>query len=93
MKISDEKSHFYKPEIEILGHINKHDKITVDPEKIATIRDYETPKTLKQLRSFLDLAGYYRKFIRNFAGITKPLTLHLKAENGLVKQQNSNYLE
>lgn len=48
MKISNEKSHFFKTEIEFLGHIIKHNRITVDPEKIAAIRDYEIPKTLKQ---------------------------------------------
>lgn len=47
MKVSNEKSHFFKTEIKFLGHIIKYNKITVDPEKIATIRDYETPKTLK----------------------------------------------
>lgn len=90
MKISNEKSHFYKSEIEFLGHIIKHEKITVDPEKVATIREYETPKTLKQLRSFLGLAGYYRKFIKDYATITKPLTLHLRGENGLVKAKQSH---
>lgn len=93
MKVSDEKSHFFKIETEFLGHIIKHNKITVDPEKIATIRDYETPTTLKQLRSFLGLAGYYRKFIKDFAKITKPLTIHLKSENGLVKANMSNKIK
>lgn len=90
MKIPDEKSHFFRPETEFSGHIIKHGKITVDPEKIATIRDYETPKTLKQLRSFLGLSGYYRKFIKDYAKITKPITIHLKGENGLVKANKSS---
>lgn len=90
MKISEEKSHFFRKEIEFLGHIIKHKKISVDPAKIATIRDYVLPKTLKQLRSFLGLASYYRKFIKDFAKITKPLTLHLKGENGLVKANKSS---
>lgn len=90
MKISNEKSHFFKLNIEFLGHIIKHGRITVDPEKIATIRDYEIPKTLKQLRSFLGLAGYYRKFIEGFAKITKPLTIHLRGDNGQVKARKSN---
>lgn len=44
MKVSDEKSHFFKKETEFLSHIIKHNKITVDPEKVATIRDYVIPK-------------------------------------------------
>lgn len=90
MKISEEKSKFFKGDIEFLGHIIKHNKITVDPEKIATIRDYEIPKSLKQLRSFLGLAGYYRKFIRDYAKITKPLTIHLRGENGQIKAKQSS---
>lgn len=78
MKISDEKSRFFRSDIEFLGHIIKHSKITVDPEKIATIRDYEV------IRSFLGLSGYYGKFIKNYANITKPLTIHLRGENGLI---------
>lgn len=93
MKISREKSHFFKSEIEFLGHIIKHEKITVDPEKIATIRDYKIPKTLKQLRSFLGLAGYYRKFIKDYAKITKPITLYLRGENGQVKANKSSKIE
>lgn len=90
MKISNEKSHFYKSEIEFLGHIIKFNKITVDPEKVATIRDYAIPQTLKQLRSFLGLSGYYRKFIKDYALITKPLTIHLRGENGQVKANQSS---
>lgn len=90
MRVSDEKSHFLKEEIEFLGHIIKHNKITVDPEKVATIRDYEQPRKLKQLRSFLGLAGYYRRFIKNYAKITKPLTIHLRGENGMVKANRSS---
>lgn len=89
MKISDEKYHFFKQKIEFLGHIITHNKITVDPEKVMTIRDYPAPKTLKQLRSFLGLSGYYRKFIKDYAKITKPLTIHLRGENGGVKGNQS----
>lgn len=93
MKISAEKSQFFKSEIEFLGHIIKHNKISVDPVKIATIRDYTEPKTLKQLRSFLGLSGYYRRFIKNYAKITKPLTVHLQGENGLVKANKSSKIK
>lgn len=89
MKISDEKSHFFKGTIEFLGHIITHGRITVDPEKIATIRDYPAPKTLKELRSFLGLSSYYRRFIKDFAKIAKPLTIHLRGDNGMVKANRS----
>lgn len=47
MKISDEKSHFFEEEIEFLGHLIINNKITIDPEKVTTIREYQIPKTLK----------------------------------------------
>lgn len=93
MKISDEKSHFFKQSIEFLGHVITHNKITVDPEKVATIRDYAVPKNIKQLRSFLGLAGYYRKFIKNYAAITKPLTIHLRGENGRITAKQSEKIK
>lgn len=71
MKISNEKSHFFKKQIEFPGHIILHNKITVDPEKITTIRNFEVCENLRQ-RSFLGLLGYYRKFIRDYAKISKP---------------------
>lgn len=75
MKIANEKSHFFSTSIEFLGHIIKNGRITVDPRKTETIQKYPIPKTLKELRSFLGLTGYYRKFIRDYAKIVKPLTL------------------
>lgn len=89
MKISSEKSHFFETSVEFLGHIIKNGRITVDPQKTETIQKYPIPKTLKELRSFLGLTGYYRKFIRDYAKIVKPLTIHLRGENGQVGKNHS----
>lgn len=89
MKLSSEKSHFFSDTVEYLGHIIKNGRITVDPEKTAAMQNYPIPKTLKELRSFLGLTGYYRRFIRDYAKITKPLTIHLRGENGQVKKNQS----
>lgn len=89
MKISGEKSHFFTTSVEFLGHIIKNGRITVDPKKTETIRNYPIPKTLKELRSFLGLTGYYRKFIMDYAKIVKPLTIHLRGENGQIGKNHS----
>ncbi len=89
MKISNEKSHFFQDSVEYLGHIIKYNRITVDPSKIQTIKDFPIPITLKELRSFLGLASYYRKFIQNFAAIVKPLTTFLRGENGGISKNQS----
>lgn len=89
MKISEEKSYFFKTSVEYLGHIITHERITVDPNKVKAIKEYPIPSNLKELRSFLGLAGYYRKFIKDYSSITKPLTIHLRGDNGTVKKNQS----
>ncbi|KAK8696423.1 hypothetical protein V6N13_001558 [Hibiscus sabdariffa] len=51
------------------------------PSNVEAIKNWKLPKTLKSLRGFLGLTGYYRKFIRNYGSISKPLTAMLKKDN------------
>lgn len=64
-----------------LGHIISSKGVAVDPAKIEVIRQWEQPKTLKGLRGFLGMAGYYRKFVKNFGMIAQSLTNMLKKNN------------
>jgi hypothetical protein len=57
-----------------LGHIVSHEDVKVDPNKIKSTMDWLIPKTLMNLRGFLGLPGYYRKFVRNYGRIASPLT-------------------
>lgn len=62
----------------ILGHIVSVDGIQVDPNDITAIMDWKSPKNSTRVQSFLELAGYYKRFINGFSIITSPLAKLLK---------------
>ncbi|XP_076269006.1 uncharacterized protein LOC143201674 [Rhynchophorus ferrugineus] len=78
LKIQLDKSEFLKKSVEFLGHVITPEGIKPNPKKVSAIKNFEIPKTPKEIKSFLGLIGFYRKFIKNFAKITKPLTQCLK---------------
>ncbi|GKB98761.1 putative reverse transcriptase domain-containing protein [Tanacetum coccineum] len=68
------KCEFWLSKVQFLGHVIDSEGIHVDPAKIESIKDWASPKTPTEIRQFLGLAGYYRRFIEGFSKIAKPMT-------------------
>ena len=72
------KCDFWLKEVPFLGHVISAEGISIDPSKVQDALDWKAPTSVPEIRSFLGLAGYYRRFIPEFSKIAKPMTEHLK---------------
>ncbi|XP_021759457.1 uncharacterized protein LOC110724342 [Chenopodium quinoa] len=66
--------------VAFLGHFISKEGVGVDPAKIEAVKGWPTPKNVSDIRSFLGLAGYYRRFVKDFLKIARPMTLLMKKE-------------
>ena len=73
LKLKPTKCFFFRDEIEYLGHVVSGKGISTNPKKIEAVTKWPTPNTAYDVRSFLGFVGYYRRFIKNFSKITKPI--------------------
>lgn len=91
LKIQIDKCNFMKKETEFLGHILTPDGIKPNPNKIKVIKELKLPTTQKQIKSFLGITGYYRKFIKDYAKVAQPLTKYLKKDSK-ININDPNYI-
>ena len=80
LQLNINKCEFLKSHVCYLGHILSKDGISPDPKKIEAVKCFPQLSTVKNVRQFLGLAGYYRRFIKHFANLSKPLTKLLEKD-------------
>ncbi|KRY04933.1 Retrovirus-related Pol polyprotein from transposon, partial [Trichinella patagoniensis] len=73
LKIKPEKCQLMRQSVHNLGHSVTQHGVGTDPVKTAAVQEWPTPRCVREVRQFLGLASYYRRFVRNFAGVANPL--------------------
>ena len=84
LKLKPSKCEFFKTRITYLGHIVSSKGIETNPKKVEAVKNWTVPQTVTDVRSFLGFTNYYRRFIRGYAKVAKPL-------NTLVSGHNANH--
>ena len=82
------KCEFWLKQVVFLGHIISKNELAVDPGKIEAVVNWERKKNVSEIRTFLRLAGYYRRFVKSFSTISVPLT-KLTTKDVLFKWSNA----
>lgn len=83
------KCDFFKSEVQFLGHIVSAQGVKPDPKKVAVVKEWPQPSTVHEVRSFLGLANYFRKFIKDYSRIAAPLTNLTKGNISKAKGKNT----
>ena len=84
LKLKAKKCVLFQTETVYLGHVISSKGVSCDPEKVRAVQEWVAPQTVRQVRSFLGTVGYYRRFIKNYADIARPLYVLTKKRQKFV---------
>ena len=73
LQLKPKKCHLFRKEVSFLGHRVSADGVTTEEDKVQAVKEWPVPKTVKAVRSFLGLTGYYRRFVKDYANVASPL--------------------
>ena len=91
LKLKPEKCQLFKPEVAFLGHVVSSHGIQPNPDNVAKILNWPTPKTVTEVRQILGMGSYYRRFIKDFSRLVKPLTELTKKANKFIWTDQCQY--
>ena len=86
-RLKPKKCEFFNSKISYLEQIVSSKGIETDPKKVEAVKDWEVPKTVMDIRSFLGFTNYYRRFIKDYAKVTRPLNMLISGENASKKKK------
>ncbi|XP_073792914.1 retrovirus-related Pol polyprotein from transposon opus [Danio rerio] len=91
LKLAPSKCKIFQTSVKYLGHVISAQGIHPDPDKISAVKEWPIPKTVRDLRSFLGFAGYYRRFVEGYSKIVKPLNVLLQGEFSTRRSSSTSY--
>ena len=73
LKLKPKKCYLFQHKVTYLGHVVGHDGVETDPSKVEKVKDWPTPTTVTEVKGFLGICSYYRRFIKDFSAIARPM--------------------